>query len=258
MGGLAVHLSARAWTLAASAAVHAGVAFVAVGGGHRAAAVTPVAGPASEIAIEPLAPAPAIDAPNEARPASAPAHHTHTHPYPVPADHDLHDHDPSIVHVAHAPAPPASTDPSDPAEAPSVVPSPAPAPRFTMTIAPGSVSYGAVSATGQGASGASVAGDEGDAPIAAARVTVAARLLDAPPGAYPEEARMAQVEADVPVEIVVDTRGAVTAARALKHVGYGLDEAAVATVRRWRYAPAQKDGRLVRVRMTCNVSFRFE
>jgi protein TonB len=94
--------------------------------------------------------------------------------------------------------------------------------------------------------------------VAESDVTVPARRLETPLGVYPEAARRAGIEGDVSVRIVVNTRGVVEQARPVGHVGYGLDDEAVATVRRWRFTPAQKDGRLVRVRMTIDVAFRFE
>jgi TonB family protein len=261
VGLLVTGLSGRALTLGASMAAHAAVAIVAFGGGHATAPSSSVAGPAAEIAIETTpAPAPAEPVANVAGPASehheASHAHTHTHPYPVPEDHDLHPHDPSIVHVAGAPAPP-SASPDAVTAAADV-----PLPRFTLAIAPGTVTYGAVAAQGRGVGTGDHDGDHADhgddVAVPASSVTVAAKRIDAPLGAYPEAARRAGIEGDVAVEIVVDTRGAVVEARPVRHVGYGLDEEAVGTVRRWRFTPAQKDGRAVRVRMTCDVAFRFE
>lgn len=89
-------------------------------------------------------------------------------------------------------------------------------------------------------------------------VSVPARLLVACPVDYPPAARNAGVEADVPVEVVVDTEGHVVSGAALTRSGYGLDEAALRAMRGYRFSPARRDGRPVRVRMRWTVQFRLE
>jgi protein TonB len=83
-------------------------------------------------------------------------------------------------------------------------------------------------------------------------------LLASAPLAYPPQARSAQVEAGVPLELVVDRRGVVTQARALVASGYGLDDAALRAVRTYRFSPALRDGRPVSVRMRWTVIFRLQ
>jgi protein TonB len=107
-------------------------------------------------------------------------------------------------------------------------------------------------AAGESASGTDPAGDaigEGDA-------SVPARLLSSSPLVYPPAARQAEIETDFPVEIVVDSEGRVIAARAITRAGYGLDEAALRAIRAYRFSPALRDGRPVRVRMRWTVQFR--
>lgn len=94
------------------------------------------------------------------------------------------------------------------------------------------------------------------APIAEAQVDVPARLLTAPRIPYPPSARQAELEADVPLEIVVGEDGRVADARPLAHRGYGLDEAALAAIRTYRFSPALRAGHPVRVRMRWTVQFR--
>jgi TonB family protein len=84
---------------------------------------------------------------------------------------------------------------------------------------------------------------------------VGPRLLTGPPATYPATAEAAGVESSVPVELVIDARGAVQSAVALGHVGYGLDEAALAAVRAYRFAPARRNGAPVAVRMRWVVRF---
>ena len=87
-------------------------------------------------------------------------------------------------------------------------------------------------------------------------VTVPARLVWASPLVYPAAARQAEVEVDLPLEIVVAPDGRVAAARAVSRVGYGLEEAALQALRAYRFSPALRAGRPVRVRMRWTVQFR--
>jgi TonB family protein len=87
-------------------------------------------------------------------------------------------------------------------------------------------------------------------------VSVPARLVASVPATYPAEARRAEIEADVPVEIVLDEQGRVVAARAVKASGFGLDDAALRSIRGYRFSAALKDGHPVRVRMRWIVQFR--
>ena len=105
--------------------------------------------------------------------------------------------------------------------------------------------------TGSGAapSGEPAAFGEGE-------VTVPARLVAASPLGYPPAARQADVELDVPVDIVVDAGGHVVSARAAVRAGYGLDDAAVRAMRDYRFSPALRAGSPVAVRMRWTVQFR--
>jgi protein TonB len=87
-----------------------------------------------------------------------------------------------------------------------------------------------------------------EAPLAEQEVDVGPVLIAGAPPAYPASAQAAGVEASVPVELVIDARGAVESVSVLTHVGYGLDEAAVAALRRYRFTPAKRAGRAVAVR----------
>lgn len=88
------------------------------------------------------------------------------------------------------------------------------------------------------------------------RVSVPARLLGSANVPYPASAREAEIEADVQVELVVGLDGRVSRARVVSRCGYGLDEAALQGVRNFRFSPALRDGRPVRVRMRWPVQFR--
>jgi TonB family protein len=151
--------------------------------------------------------------------------------------------------------------------------------RFAMTVGPASVAsagsaplgsvgpaasapLGPVAAASLGSVGSAAAssGDandsHGEAVFGEDGVDARPRLLAWQAPHYPPSAASAGVEVDVPVDVVIDTVGLVTDVRLPKHFGYGLDEAAIATARSYRFTRGLKDGRAVRVRMRCTVMFR--
>jgi TonB family protein len=265
--------------LSFSFALH-GVAFAAFSGGHAQKAGTgtdvqllEIEAPAIEAPID-TPPKPPVEEPkNEvAKNETAPAFPTHTHDYPVPPSHDATPHDPRLVHMplAHDDDPDhkshdKTSDPEPaPAAAPAVVSAPASTPHFTMT-ANGQIGAGggmvAPNATGTGG-GDGARGGTGDGsfgasePASESQVDEPARVSFAPAPRYPAAAQEDGVEAEVPVEIVVDAAGTVRSARALGRVGHGLDEAAVSGVRAYRFKPAMRQGRATAVRMRWVVEFR--
>lgn len=195
------------------------------------------------------------DAPADLAPAqSASLAAPHSHPYPVPRDHDLTPHDPSLIHVPPAP----SDSDGGPAAAPAVLASPAPvAPRFVLTLGSAARAPGGISASdGQSRARGSNASNASAEPVPEAAVDTSATLLTGNSPRYTPEAEAAGVEADVPLEIVVDGAGTVIGARALAHVGYGLDEAALRGVRAYRFAPARRAGKPLAVRMRWIMRFQ--
>ena len=78
------------------------------------------------------------------------------------------------------------------------------------------------------------------------------------PPPYPPAARTAGVEGVVVLEIVVGLSGAVESVRVVRAMGHGLDEAARRAAYEFRFAPARKEGRPVRVRTLWPVQFRLE
>jgi protein TonB len=129
----------------------------------------------------------------------------------------------------------------------------APAERFVLAAGTELV---ARAGSGGGAVPGRSAGEGTEATYEEAGVNVPARVLASVPPSYPEAARAAEIEADVPLEIVVDALGEVIESRTLAHVGYGLDESAARAVRSYRFSPAIRNGRAVRVRMRWSVLFR--
>jgi TonB family protein len=127
--------------------------------------------------------------------------------------------------------------------------------RFALSGGTVATRAGATSATASRSSSRNE--PEGDTDAVSERdVNVPARLLSSSPLVYPAVARQAEIEIDFPVEIVVDADGRVAAARAVSRVGYGLDEAALRAIRQYRFSPALRAGRPVRVRMRWTVQFR--
>lgn len=73
---------------------------------------------------------------------------------------------------------------------------------------------------------------------------------------YSEEARKAKFQGTVVLSIVVDETGMPRNFKVVKPLGLGLDEKAIEAVQKWRFRPAQKDGRAVAVLATVEVNFR--
>lgn len=73
---------------------------------------------------------------------------------------------------------------------------------------------------------------------------------------YPETASQAEAEATVDVSVEIDERGEVAGARVVRWAGFGLDDAALETVRQLRFRPAERAGRAVPVRVVLRYNFR--
>jgi periplasmic protein TonB len=143
--------------------------------------------------------------------------------------------------VAPDPAPPIGTP-----DAPPVEPV-----RFQMRLG---------AQTGGGSSFGTTTTQASSGEIASeADVTERAAKIAGPAPRYPSEAiaRGVELGSPLPFEIVVDESGHVVSTRALRHAGYGFDEAAIAALRAYRFTPAKRNGRSVAVRMTWTIDFRF-
>jgi len=60
-----------------------------------------------------------------------------------------------------------------------------------------------------------------------------------PPPAYPPSALRARISGVVLIDIVIDRNGRVSGYRVLKPLPFGLSEAAIDAVSRWRYTPGR-------------------
>ncbi len=234
-----------------SAALHLGV-FVAA---SQAPAPAPVPSPVSaapipvdEIVTEaPSLGAQALDEPEKASEPSTPPPATRT---PAVAQANPATSSAKLTHLPVVETAAASTD--DP---PVIAATAAALPHFAL--APATVtasSAGAPSPTGT--SGGEAGASSTTTTFGESAVDVPARLVSRGQLSYPDAARLAEIEADVPLDIVVDTTGKVVEARAALHVGYGLDQAATNAIFGYRFSPALRGGRPVRVRMRWAVVFR--
>jgi TonB family protein len=77
---------------------------------------------------------------------------------------------------------------------------------------------------------------------------------------YPPVARTHKVQGTVILSLLVSERGEVSEVKILREAGgsSGLNEAAVAAAKKWKFRPAVKDGKRVKVWVTYPVSFKLE
>jgi protein TonB len=142
------------------------------------------------------------------------------------------------------------------AEAPSAIarsPGDEP-PRFVMVFGQAASARAVVGAAS--AHRGSATGEDAILPVEDA--TTPARLLASFPPHYPIAARANGIEADVRLELVVDSEGRVQSTRVLGPRNGDFDAAALDAVARYRFAPATFRGRPARVRMKWSVEFRLK
>jgi protein TonB len=87
------------------------------------------------------------------------------------------------------------------------------------------------------------------------RVRPASLLLQTTPH-YSAEGRAAHIVGSVILETIVREDGTLAVVRALRGLGYGLDEQAIAAVEQWRFRPATQDGIPLAVQSLIEVVFR--
>ncbi len=98
------------------------------------------------------------------------------------------------------------------------------------------------------------------APAAASAVHVATPLYwRNPPPRYPVLARQRRYTGTVILEVLVDGKGGASEVRVVRSSGYSLlDEAALAAVRRWQFAPGTEGGRPTAMRVKVPIRFRLQ
>ncbi|MBL8214757.1 MAG: TonB family protein [Bryobacterales bacterium] len=74
---------------------------------------------------------------------------------------------------------------------------------------------------------------------------------------FSKQAEEVGLEGTVILEVVVTDKGVPSQLRVVRPLGYGLDEEAMAAVKKWRFAPGEKAGRPVNVLATIEVNFRW-
>ena len=72
---------------------------------------------------------------------------------------------------------------------------------------------------------------------------------------YTNDARISGIEGTVTIEGVINENGAMPSPRIIKGLGFGLDEAALQSVREWMFSPAARD--VVPVALTAQVDVQF-
>lgn len=160
------------------------------------------------------------------------------------------------------PPPPASRAKSAPAPKPAATPEPPPL-AAPVAAAPAYADLGLTLGNGPGsgmavaAHGPSAAREPASEPVTTRKVAALvpkttdacdeplikpkARTIVKP--SYSEEARAAQIEGVVRVEITIDPTGRVVDVRILRGLGHGLDDAALAAARQMAFEPGTRCGR---------------
>ena len=73
---------------------------------------------------------------------------------------------------------------------------------------------------------------------------------------YPSDARLRELEGSVVVETVIDEEGNPTEVRVVRGLLDSMDAAALEAVRKWRFQPATRHGKPVRVVFRVTVDFK--
>jgi periplasmic protein TonB len=84
------------------------------------------------------------------------------------------------------------------------------------------------------------------------------RLIEGPNPKYTPDAMSAHIEGEVKLEAIVQADGTVGDIRVVRSLDkkFGLDDQAVAALKRWRFAPGRKDGAAVPVLVEVEMTFR--
>ena len=90
------------------------------------------------------------------------------------------------------------------------------------------------------------------------QLTSPPQLLEGAEPTYPPEAAAKGLEADVVVRITIDATGAVTNVVVPTPVGNGFDEAAIEAARRYRFKPAEWDGKPGAITVETTIHFKMQ
>ncbi len=83
-----------------------------------------------------------------------------------------------------------------------------------------------------------------------------AKRVEGPQPTYTQEAREAEVEGVVKIEVTIDASGKVVSAKIIASLGHGLDEAALEAAREWQFEAATRCGKAIAGSST--LPFRFK
>lgn len=236
-------LSNRFWITSASLLIHGVAAGFTIVAPHPERPSQPIAITVAEISIpkapEPPPPPPVEEPPPKEEPAPAPK------PAPPPPKPK-----PPAPKPAEPPPAPAAEPPADGASAPFA----------DLGLVMGGGGPGGVAVAQAGARRAAAADrpkvasvQKGPPPCAEPATKAKPKKIVRPE--YTEEARQAEIEGPVRLEVVIGDRGSVVSARVLKGIGYGLDEAAVAAAKAMIFEPSTRCGRPVESTLTFNMRF---
>jgi TonB family protein len=81
------------------------------------------------------------------------------------------------------------------------------------------------------------------------------RHLYAPEPEFTEAARKAKFQGVVSLNVVIDTRGTISDMKIERGLGLGLDEKAFDCLKKWRFAPATRNGEPVNIPMHVEINF---
>ena len=81
------------------------------------------------------------------------------------------------------------------------------------------------------------------------------RPIYSPSPEYSAQARKAGYQGVCTLSVIVEANGHTSHIRVLSSLGMGLDEKAIEAVKRWKYAPALKDGKPIPVQMAVEIAF---
>src|SRR5258706_4926708 len=97
-----------------------------------------------------------------------------------------------------------------------------------------------------------------EAPVRVGEGVSRPEIISSPKPIYTELARRARVTGTVIVEAIIDEQGNVTNTRVLKGLPMGLEQAAVDAVSTWKFKPATREGKPVRVYYVLTVNFQVD
>jgi protein TonB len=84
----------------------------------------------------------------------------------------------------------------------------------------------------------------------------APRVIHSVEPQFTPEARQANYQGVVGIQLIVDSQGNPQAVHVVRHLGMGLDERAIEAVRQYKFSPAMYQGHAVAVQLIINVDFR--